>query len=84
MELPKAVHQHSLYADCEVTYRLLVGSLVAERRLTVLQAKVPMAEMKSYADWYEACGAGRVPYLQLVKVSAASAGAGPSSPTQMR
>ena len=84
MELPEAIHQRTPGADCDVTYRLKDGSLFAERRLTVLQAKVPVAEMKTYADWYEACGAGSVPYLQLVKISGTGASAGPSSSTQMQ
>jgi tetratricopeptide (TPR) repeat protein len=84
MELPEAIHEHTPYADCDVTYRLSVGSLVAERRMTVLRTKVAVAEMKAYADWYEACGAGSVPYLQLIKVSAASAGAGTPSPTELQ
>ena len=77
-ELPEATHQQTPYASCDITYRLRAGSLVAERRMTVLQTKVPVAAMKAYADWYDACGAGSVPYLQLSKVMAGSAGAGPS------
>jgi tetratricopeptide (TPR) repeat protein len=82
MELPETIHQHAIYADCDVTYRLTAGSLFAERRLTVLQTKIPLAEMKAYADWYEACGAGSVPYLQLIKVSATGGSTGPSNSTQ--
>jgi tetratricopeptide (TPR) repeat protein len=74
MELPEAIHEHTPRANCDVTYRLKDGSLFAERRLTVLQTKVPVAEMKAYADWYEACGAGSVPYLQLINTSGTSAG----------
>jgi tetratricopeptide (TPR) repeat protein len=74
MELPEAIHEHTSRANCDVTYRLKDGSLFAERRLTVLQTKVPVAEMKAYADWYEACGAGSVPYLQLINTSGTSAG----------
>ena len=84
VQLPEAIHRHTPPADCEVTYHLKDESLFAERRLTVLQTKVPVAELKAYADWYEACGAGSVPYLQLSKMSAASNGTGAFRPTQVQ
>jgi tetratricopeptide (TPR) repeat protein len=84
MELPEAVHRSSPRANCDVTYQLKDGSLIAERRVTVLQAKIPVAELKSYADWYEACGAGSVPYLQLTKVSATGVGTSLSSSAQTK
>ncbi len=83
MELPEAVHQHASYANCDVTYRLADGSLIAERQLTVLQARVPAADVKAYADWYEACGASSVPFLQLIKVSANGSAGGLSGTAQV-
>ena len=82
MELPEAIHEHTPRANCDVTYRLKDGSLFAERRLTVLQKNVPVAEMKAYADWYEACGVGSVPFLQLINAPGVSAGTGSFSTTQ--
>ena len=73
-ELPEATHQHTPQAECDVTYRLKDGGFMAERRITVLQTKVPVDDLKAYADWYDTCGAGSVPYLQLVKVSGPSGG----------
>jgi tetratricopeptide (TPR) repeat protein len=83
MELPEAVHQHAPYANCDVTYRLTAGSLFAQRQLTVLQTKVPESELNAYADWFEACGASGVPYLQLRRMSADGSSTGFSSPTQV-
>jgi tetratricopeptide (TPR) repeat protein len=74
MELPEAIHQHMSFAECDVTYHLVAGALIAERRTTILKTKVPIADLKSYADWYEACGAGSVPYLQLVSVVSSGIG----------
>ena len=82
VELPEAIRQHTSPADCAVTYHFKDGSLFAERRLTVLQTKVPVAGIQAYADWYEACGAGSVPYLQLSKMSAENDATGPVSPAQ--
>ncbi|WP_158615498.1 DUF3857 domain-containing protein [Acidipila sp. EB88] len=79
MELPEPIHLHSSFADCDVTYRASGGSLLAERRFTVLQAKIPVTNLQSYADWYESCGAGSVPYLQLVRASASGHGASSTS-----
>jgi tetratricopeptide (TPR) repeat protein len=86
MELPEAIHQHASFADCDVTYRLQGGSLFAERRIKISQTKVPVADLKTYADWYETCGAGSVPFLQLVNVVASSASTMSSNPgsTQAR
>ena len=83
VELPEAIHQHTARTECDVTYRLKGGTLFAERRLAILQSKVPVAEIKPYSDWYEACGAGSVPYLQLLKVSAPSAGVSVFGSSQM-
>ena len=71
-ELPPTVHAVSAFATCDVSYRTDIGKLFAERRLVVLQPKVPVAEFTAYQTWYESCGAGGVPYVQL-KPSAAAA-----------
>ncbi len=84
IELPEALHEHTPYANCDVTYHLMAGSLVAERRITVLRAKVSVAELKSYAEWYEACGAGSVPFPQLTKVSSAGSGAKIPTSTELQ
>jgi len=64
-ELPEAVHAVSPYARCDVTYKLDKGVLHAERRLTVLEEKVPAAEWKAYKAWYDEAGADGVPFIQL-------------------
>jgi tetratricopeptide (TPR) repeat protein len=84
MEVPEAVHQQIPQAECKISYRLKDGVLSAERRMTILQPKVPVSDMNAYAGWYEACGAGSVPFLQLTKVSPTNATVASSSTTQAR
>jgi tetratricopeptide (TPR) repeat protein len=70
VELPEATHEHTAFGDCDVTYRIKGGSLEAERRTTVLEKTVPSAQLKQYAAWYDGCGAGSVPYLQMINATA--------------
>ena len=80
-ELPEAVHAHAAFATCDVTYRRDAGKLVAERRLAVLQSKVPAAEYKQYQAWYDSSGASGVPFVQLVPpITAAKAVPDPTKP----
>jgi predicted Zn-dependent protease len=78
-ELPEAVHAHKPFATCDVIYRLdnsrAQAVLHAERNIAILQSKVPVASWPAYKSWYDDCGAGGYPYLQLIR----GAGAGKAS-----
>jgi tetratricopeptide (TPR) repeat protein len=69
-ELPQAVHAHAAFATCDVTYRVEHGAenetLFAERRLAILQSKVPVDDFKKYQSWYDESGASGYPYIQLI------------------
>ena len=65
-KLPEAVHAHAAFATCDVTYRVENGTLFAERRLAVLQSKVPIEDFKKYQAWYDESGASGYPYIQLI------------------
>jgi tetratricopeptide (TPR) repeat protein len=65
-ELPEAVHAHSAFATCDVTYRLDAGKIIAERRLVILKSKVPAADYKQYQAWYDNAGASGTPYIQII------------------
>jgi hypothetical protein len=84
VELPEAVHAHTPFAKCDVTYTLLKGHiLTAERRLTILKSKVPVDDFKQYQSWYEDSGAGGYPFIQLFpapKVSSEATAAEPKAP----
>jgi tetratricopeptide (TPR) repeat protein/transglutaminase-like putative cysteine protease len=64
---PEAVHEKSAYATWDVTYRFDKGVMYSERRVEVLQEKVPVAEWKSYSKFAEKVEIGDEQYLQLVR-----------------
>ena len=64
-ELPEAVHEKSSYATYDLSYRLDKGTLYSERKIVVLQTKVPVTDWKSYKKFADAIGAGQETYVQL-------------------
>lgn len=77
---PENIHAHAPFANCDVTYEHWDGKLLEERRLTVLNSEVPVKDAKPYLAWYDECGAGSYPYIQLFpapKVSEKAMAAGP-------
>lgn len=64
-ELPEAVHEKAAFATYDLTYRFDKGTLYSERRLVVLQQKIPATEWKAYKKWTDAIDLGDEPYVQL-------------------
>jgi transglutaminase-like putative cysteine protease/tetratricopeptide (TPR) repeat protein len=64
-ELPEAVHEKSTYATYDLSYRLDKGTLYAERKIVVLQQKVPVADWKTYKKFADAVGVGLENFVQL-------------------
>jgi Transglutaminase-like superfamily len=58
VELPIAVHERSAYTTYDESYRFDKGTLYAERRIEVLQEKVPESDWKSYKKWTDAVNLG--------------------------
>ncbi|WP_433984517.1 tetratricopeptide repeat protein [Tunturiibacter empetritectus] len=82
VELPEAVHAKCAYATYDETYRFEKETLYAERKIEVLQDKVPVSDWKSYKKWADTVDLGNEQYVQLTSMSKASEGAGSSgSPT---
>jgi transglutaminase-like putative cysteine protease/tetratricopeptide (TPR) repeat protein len=75
-ELPEAVHVHKPFATCDVTYRLDSSKpqavLHAERNIAILQSKLPVTTWPAYKSWYQDCGVGTYPYLQLIRGTGAA------------
>jgi tetratricopeptide (TPR) repeat protein len=67
VELPEAVHAKSAYATYDETYRFDKGTLYTERRVEVLQEKVPVADWKSYKKFADKVDLGNETYVQLVR-----------------
>jgi tetratricopeptide (TPR) repeat protein len=64
--LPEAVHAKSAYATYDETYRFEKGTLYAERKVVILQEKVPVADWKNYKKWTDAADLSNEQYVQLV------------------
>ncbi|MBB5342100.1 DUF3857 domain-containing protein [Tunturibacter empetritectus] len=83
VELPEAVHQKSPYATYDETYRFEKGTLYTERRIEVLQDKVPVSDWKSYKKWADAVDLGNEQYVQLTGMAGKTSDASVGSPSTM-
>ena len=73
-ELPEAVHAKSAYATYDETYRFDKGTVYTERRIEVLQERVPVADWKSYKKWADEADLGNELYIQLTGMGGKSVG----------
>jgi tetratricopeptide (TPR) repeat protein len=64
-ELPEAVHVKSPWATYDETYRFENGTVYAERKIDVLQERVPVADWKAYKKFADEAGLGNETYIQL-------------------
>jgi tetratricopeptide (TPR) repeat protein len=71
-ELPEAVHEKSAYATYDLSYRVDKGTLYAERKVIILQQKVPVADWKTYKKFADAAGLGNEVYVQLRRANGES------------
>jgi len=68
VELPEAVHEKAAFATYDMTYRFDKGTVYTERKLVILQRKVPASDWKIYKKWGDAIGLGLENYVQLKRV----------------
>ena len=59
VELPEAVHEKSAWVNYDLTYRFEKGVMYAERRVEVLQDRVPVADWKTYNRFTEKIELGK-------------------------
>ncbi len=86
-ELPEAIHARAAFATADTTFHLNNGIVTAERKLTVLQPRIPASDWKTYKTWTEDGQVTGYPFLQLVKAGAKAsneAAGEPASPTAAR
>ncbi len=62
---PPAVHAKCAYGTYDMTYRLDSNIVYAERRLVILQKKVPVSDWQAYKAWVDKVNPGLDPYIQL-------------------
>lgn len=70
VQLPEAVHQNTPWVTYDETYRFSNNTLYTERKITILQQKVPVADWKAYKKWTEAINLGYENYVQLIRPGA--------------
>ena len=75
VEFPEAVHEHSVYGNYDMTYRFEKGTMHSERRLEVLQERVPVSDWKTYDKFVEKVDPGNDFYIQLTRPASGSKGA---------
>lgn len=68
-ELPEAVHAKSAWVKYDLTYRFEKGTVYAQRRVEVLQERVPVGDWKSYNKFAGKAEFGNETYVQLVRRS---------------
>ena len=67
VEFPEAVHERSPYATYDETYRFEKGTMYADRRVEVLQERVPQADWQTWSRFVEKAGLGNEQYIQLIR-----------------
>jgi tetratricopeptide (TPR) repeat protein len=63
--LPEAVHVKCQWATYDETYRFEKGTVYAERKIEVLQEKVPVADWKSYKKFADGADLGNDKFIRL-------------------
>lgn len=65
-ELPKEVHQKTPYISFDKTYKIDHQTLTVERKIEVLQRRIPVTEWKAYKKWQDATVTDGEPWIQLI------------------
>jgi tetratricopeptide (TPR) repeat protein len=64
-EVPEAVHLKCPYVTIDITYRLEKDTVYSERRVQILEPKVPVADLKAYKKFADDAGIGEEQYITL-------------------
>ena len=70
--LPPAVHAQCPYATYDMTYRLENATVYADRKIVVLEKKVPVSDWKAYKTFVDMVNPGKERYIQLFTASVPS------------
>lgn len=70
-DLPPDIHTKTPFLTFDKTYKFLDGKIITDRRLEVLQDKLPATEWKSYQKWVSEYGGEN--YIQLARGGAGHA-----------
>ncbi len=73
LELPEAVHEKTAFATYDLTYRFDNGTLYTQRKIAVLQQKVPADQWNAYKKWQDAVSLGNDTFVQLTHTGTSAA-----------
>ena len=80
-DLPDAVHVKTDFTTFDKTYKLLEnGELIAERKLSVLQSKLPKEQWEKYKKFAKDISLGEETWIQLTTTAATGKGSHPPAP----
>ena len=65
-ELPEAIHAKAPFAMADMTFRISDGKITAERKLTIFQSRISLADLKEYKRWTDEAQINSFPYIQLI------------------
>jgi len=65
VELPEAVHEKTAFATYDLSYRFEKGTLYVDRRIVILQRRVPVDQWKVYKKWQDAIDLGNEAFVQM-------------------
>jgi len=64
-ELPDSVHVKTAFATCDITYKLANGNFTAERKLVILESRLPAASWEQYKKFTKDISLGELEWVQL-------------------
>ena len=64
-ELPESIHVKTAFATCDITYELKDGNFTAERKLVILESKLPASSWEQYKQFTKDIGLGELEWVQL-------------------
>jgi tetratricopeptide (TPR) repeat protein len=79
-ELPEVVHQKTGFASFDKTYKIEGQTLTVERRVEILQKRVPASEWKAYKKWLDATVSEGETFIQLTSTGTKAEEKGPPKP----
>ena len=66
-ELPVNIHAKSSFATFDKTYKLDNGALITDRRIVVMQEKLPASQWREFHQWFKDAGLEGENFIQLVR-----------------
>ena len=79
-DLPDAVHVKTDFATFDKTYKLENGELIAERKIAILQSKLPTDQWEKYKKFAKDISLGEEMWVQLTASAASDKGPHPPAP----